>query len=263
MNNGTDHKDRKPTPQQLREIMGLTQGKVAEIIVTHYASATFDEMQALLLGGGVDLRESITRQLAPIFTTPDDPYRAQRALWEKYFREHYGITADLSQVRIPAKPTEGKWRLSMIAQGLTMNHAAACYKKIMRAHNPEWNLWLYQSDLDATVTDNIRTSAESYAIWVRDEAEPDKQYLGKSTEDADPDKTIGVTLLERLVHGVIHFLETKKHLDEKGVTLCTGSRCSGGSVPDVRWCPDDRGVYVYWFSVGCTYPRGGLRSAVS
>ncbi len=261
MNNGTD---RKPTPQQLREIMGCALGKVAEMIATHHASATFDEVQALLASGGRDLRESISRQLAPIFVIQgDDPYRAQRALWEKYFREHFGMEVDLSPVRIPAKPANGKWRLIMIPKGLTMNHAAAAYKKVLVAHDARWNLWKYTEDLDATVTKNARTSDESYAIWVRDESEPDKEYLGQTTEGADPDSLIGVTLLERLVHGIVHFIETKKHLDEIGVTLCTGSRYADGRVPDVCWRAGFRRVSVSWDGVRSADPGRGLRQAVT
>lgn len=257
MNNGTD---RKPTPGQLREIMGCALGKVAEMIAIHHASATFDEVQALLASGGRDLRDSISRQLAPIFVIQeDDPHRAQRALWEKYFREHFSMEVDLSEVRIPTKPTNGKWRLIMIPKGLTMNHAVVCYKAIICAHNKDWNLWQYQSDLDASVTKNARTPLESYAIWVRDEPEPDKDYLGKSALAIDSDSLLGVTLLERLVHGIVHFVETKKHLDEKGWTICTGSRSSDGGVPYVGWYPDDREVFVNWCNASNANPRNGLR----
>ena len=244
--------------------MGHALGKVAEIIAAHWASTTFDEIQALLQGGGCDFREAIARQLTPIFaTSDDDSHRAQRALWEKYYREHFGMTVDLSQIRVPAKPTVGKWRLLAIAGGLTMNHAAECYHTVIRAHDARWTLWQYAPDFDAVVTRNERTSAVSYFVWVRDGVEPDAEYLGKAAHDADPELLIGETLLERLVHGAIHLVETKKHLDEKGWTQCTGSRPADGSVPCVYADSGRREVRVGWCGVRDADPRGGLRQVVS
>lgn len=261
MNNGTD---RKPTPQQLRELMGITQGKVAEVIATYYASASFDEIQALLKGGGRDLRDAFAHQIAPLFGTQDDSHRAQYALWEKYCRQYFGMEVDLSQVRIPAKPTSGKWRLIMVPHGLTMNRAAATYKKILVAHDRLWGIQNYTEDLDAEVTENARTSSdESYAIWVRDEPIPDKEYLGKSTHDAELDSLIGETLLERLEHGIVHFIETKKHLDEGGITLCIGSRREDGLVPYVGWCSGKRRVLVDSCIKWYAGPMDGLRQVVS
>ncbi len=243
--------------------MGQTQGTVAEIVATYYASTTFDELQALLAGGAYNFRKSIARQLSPIFSTEDDPHRAQRALWEKYFREYFDMRVDLSQVRVPAKPEGGKWRLIAVAKGQTMNHAVAMYKKVLLANDSQWNLWKYVDDLDVVVMKNVRTSAESYFIWARDEPEPDKGYVGKSTEVADPDMQIGETLLERFNHGIAHFVETKKHLDGGGVTLCTGSRDAVGRVPYMDWYPGNRKLSVFRCSVRDANPRYGLRQAVS
>ena len=68
----------------------------------------------------------------------------------------------------------------------------------------------------------------------------------------------GITLLERLLLEMGYFLATGKHLDEKNVTLCTGSRDSVGGVPYVYWNSDDRKVYVRWYHPGDS--DGGLRS---
>lgn len=262
MNNGTD---RKPTPQQLRELSGITQGKVAEIIATYYASTTFDEIQALLEGGGRDIRGKIEQQLTRLFVVYDDPYSAQRALWEKYSREIFDLNVDLSQVPIPTKPREGKWRLLANPHGLNANHAAASFKKIITAHDVRWQLRKESFYLDAWVTKNARTSAtESYFVWVRDEPEPDREYLGKRAFEADPDTQIGETLTERLVHGAVYFVETKLHLDTKYRTLCTGSRTTGGRVPTVYCLPDDREVCVSASLVrNADFFDEGLRQAVS
>ncbi len=88
---------------------------------------------------------------------------AQRAYWEGIYGTHFGMEADFSEVLIPEKPSVGKWRLIFIFKGLTMNHAAAMYRKILVARDPQWNLRQY-ADLDVAITRNIRTSAESYAV---------------------------------------------------------------------------------------------------
>ena len=77
-----------------------------------------------------------------------------------------------------------------------------------------------------------------------------------------PDGMIGETFLEWLVHGAVHFVETKQHLDEKGLTLCTGSRDASGDVPGVVWDLDYRRADVYWYDVGRTPPGAGLRRVV-
>jgi hypothetical protein len=259
MNNGTDQRQNQPSDKQCGELARIAHGKLAEMIAVYCRGASGGEIQALLKGG---LAKTIEQQLSPLFANTDS-HSALRTYWEKIYRDHYGLEADFSQVYVPLLPTEGKWRYIFVLKGLTMNHAAECYRRIIQAHNADWNLWKYSEDLDAVVTQNARTGAQSYVICVRDEPEPDKEYLGKSAALADPNCDIGVTLLERLVHGMIHFFETKKHLDEKGWTLCAGSRSADGGVPCVCWDPDDREVSVGWCDVRDAVSRDGLRQAVS
>ncbi|MEK7614448.1 MAG: hypothetical protein AAB428_02165 [Patescibacteria group bacterium] len=258
---GTDQ-EQKPTLKQLERLIAVFGGRTAKIVIRFWDNASFAEIQAMLKIGEDNLGQTFEKLLEPMFANTD-PHSAQRAYWEKIFSNHFGLGVDFSGVLVPNQPTEGKRRLIFIPQGLKMNHAAECYHKVLTAHDPKWKLWKYTNDLDATVTTNTRTSAQSYAIWVRDEVEPDAAYLGKSTRVADPDGKIGVTLLERLVHGLVHFVETKKHLDEKGVTFCTGSRHAGGDVPRMYWDPRRAEVGVDWDGLGSSDPRRGLREAVS
>jgi membrane-bound inhibitor of C-type lysozyme len=123
--------------------------------------------------------------------------------------------------------------------------------------------WRYSDDLDKSVTKNARDTKTAYAIWVRDGLEPDEQYLGKSTNQADPDMKIGVTLLERMIMEIKCFVWTGKHLDVKGVTFCTGSRYSDGFVPYVDWYSGGREVLVDWCNLDYSGSDYGLRSVVS
>lgn len=198
----------------------------------------------------------LKHKLQGVFEIPVDLFEDVRTNWQEFYKDHFGLTVDFSGVFIPAKPTGGSWRLIFIPQGLTLNATIVAMRKIFK-------VWVYNEDLDGTVTTNTRTSVKSYVVWVRVGDEPDAEYLGKSTRIADMEGKIGVTLLERLLFGLKHFTETNKHLDVKGVTFCTGSRNAVGSVPGVCWGAGRGEVGVGWYGVGKADAVYGLRQAVS
>lgn len=183
-----------------------------------------------------------------------DLFVEEKELWRKFYQKHFSLDVNFADVIVPAKPTEGKWRLLFIAAGLTMNQVYDRMKALFARRR-------YAEDLDKSVTQNVRDTKKSYAIWVRDEAEPDTEFLNKSTRQADPDMKIGVTLTERMIHGIDYFSETGKHLDVKGATFCSGSRYSDGHVPSV--CLSHHGrVYVGWCDLDGLISEYGVRRAV-
>lgn len=257
---GTDRNT--PSIKQLKDLLGFVVAIVTEIVTEFFFRLSFDEAKALLQSKG-SIAKKLKMALSEVFVTDADEYAAQRAYWENFYQTHFGLVADFAEVSIPEKPVDGKWRLIFIPQGLTMNAAFEAYGKILVTHDTSWSMWKYANDLDAAITRNIRTSSVSHAIWVRDEQESDEEFRGRSTEQVDPDQLIGVTVLERLVHGMVHFMETKQHLDFNGITLCSGSRRADGGVPCVRWGPDSRQVKVNWCNRGDALQCGGVRRAVS
>lgn len=198
----------------------------------------------------------LKHKLQEVFQITTDLYADVRGEWERFYLDHFGITIDFSGIEIPEQPTSGVWRLIFIPQGLTLNATILA----MRKH---FNVWVYTEDLDGSVTIHTRTSATSYAVWVRIGDEPDNEYLGKPTRTADMEGKMGITLLERLVFGLKHFTETGKHLDVKGITLCTGSRNAGGDVPGACWDAGNGGVDVRPYYVVYASVEHGLRQAVS
>jgi hypothetical protein len=187
----------------------------------------------------------------------DIPYAAEKEYWRKFYQKYFGLNLNFSITRIPLCPQDGSsYKLLIIAQGLMLNHV---YKAMSKA----FKCWKYADDLEASVTKNARDTKNAYAIWVLDSVEPDENYLGRSTNEVDPDMTIGVTLLERMIHEIAYFDETGKHLDIKGVTFCSGSRNSDGRVPGVGWDSEDRKVFVYWCFLDFCVAKYGVRSAVS
>lgn len=173
--------------------------------------------------------------------------------WQRFYKEHFSFDVDFSKVGIPQRP-KGNYRLLFIAKGMTMNTAFTRCKKLFAT-------WQYADDLDAAITQNARTASENYAVWVLDEVEPDKQYRGKSTRQADPDMKLGITVLERIIFEIKYFSETGKHLDIKGVTFCSGSRYAGGDVPCADWCGGR--FRVRWYRLDYSFSDYGIRSAVS
>ena len=94
--------------------------------------------------------------------------------------------------------------------------------------------------MDAVVQTNDRTAEEkSYAIWVRERVEADEELANLSADDLVAKKAkmkfADITPLERMLYELKFFMETGKHLDIQNVTLCSGSRDSGGHVPRAYW----------------------------
>ncbi len=177
-----------------------------------------------------------------------------REEWKQFYKNHFNWDVDFTNVVIPPMPTNGKWRLLFIPKGMKPSIAFAMCTKLFKT-------WSYYDDLDDAITENARKTAVNYAVWVRDEVEPDIETLGQSTRKADPDMKFGITLLERIIFEIKYFTETGGHLDIKGITFCSGSRDSGGNVPDVFW-GDDR-FRVDWRRLVNSYSGYGIRSAVA
>jgi len=225
---------------------------LAAFIASVLARLSFEQVKYLLGNKDTVLR----KKLQEVFEIPVETYADVRAEWQRFYRDHFAVTIDFSDVEIPSKPEESSWRLIFIPAGTSLNQTLA----VMRE---KFQVWTYAEDLDKEISTNTRTSAKSYAVWVQTGEEPDSKYLGKSTREADMDGKIGVTLLERLVFEVKFFTEMEKHLDYKGITFCTGSRYSDGRMPDVCFDPGKTQVWVGWFSVDYSDPSHGLREAVS
>jgi len=235
---------KRPTLEMLLALASFIAGVLAKL--------SFEQVQTLLKNKNGLLR----KKLEEVFDIHFGQWMETCLEWEKFYLDYFGITADFSGIEIPEQPENGVWRLIFVPQGLNLNATIVA----MRKH---FKVWAYNEDLDGNITINTRTSVTSYAVWVRVGDEPDAEFLGKSTRSADMEGKIGVTLLERLLLGLKHFVETSKHLDIKGVTFCTGSRFAGGGVPGVYWYADDGWVVVGCYKVDGANAGYGLRQAVS
>lgn len=74
--------------------------------------------------------------------------------------------------------------------------------------------------------------------------EADENLKNLSANDLTRKGIVGITLRERLFCELDYFKRTKRHLDIKNITLCSGSRHPYGRVPSVYWDGDE--VSVDW-----------------
>lgn len=173
--------------------------------------------------------------------------------WHKFYKDEFNLDLDFSNLQIPA-PKVGFDRILIIAKGLTINQVFdACSKK--------FKTWRFTKDLDKSVTKNDRISDKTYPIRIRDRIEADEENKNKSANQLTEENINGTTLLERLIFELKYFIETQNHLDVSNITLCSGSRHSGGDVPHVRW--SGVGLNVSWYAPSLAFSAVRARVVVS
>jgi len=171
------------------------------------------------------------------------------ARWSDNYFKLFNQRPDLSQVRIPEKPEGfGPMRLIVVVRELlewTDNRPLEGTQEALKSHLPGLELG-YDFFLDFAIPMNDRDPRNgSYAVWVRDVAEADKEFAYKSANDLKAEGHVGITVCERQLLEVDYFFEKGGRPDRQNVTLCTGSRSRGGDVLRCRWRADE-GFRVLW-----------------
>lgn len=175
--------------------------------------------------------------------------------WNANYGKLFGLKElDLSVIRIPTKPANvGPLRLIVVAHDIlkwTDNRPLQGTQEALKEH---FTCWQYASDLDKEITSNDRDLKNgSYAIWVRDVCEADKNLINLSAEDLLARRVTGIVTLERQLLEADYFFEKKEHLDQQSITQCSGSRYRGGGVP-YAYCRGGR-FNVGWFSPSSRNP---------
>jgi len=174
--------------------------------------------------------------------------------WQKFYQKIFNITADLSQVRIPAKRDSFNWLVIML-QSITAQKLYDKCKELFHA-------WKWTDKSLDDVLDQAKSSRNpvngTYAIWLRDRVEADEELKNKSVNDLQQSNIQGITLEERLLLELFYYWKTRKHLDIQNWTLCSGSRFGDGYVPSVDWVSLYDTLHVRWVNPDRAY--GSLRS---
>lgn len=184
--------------------------------------------------GGVDFEEAMSglQQLA------DTTGQTEIGRWQKFYEKVFGEDVDFSNVSIPKKPGENWW-LIILAKGMTL-------EKLFQKCREKFGVWKWTEDnLDKIVISDRTSKDGHYAIWVRANIEADEEFKNLSANQLKKQSHKGITLEERLVLELFYFWKTKKHLDIQNWTLCSGSRCADGRVPNVHWDGDKMRVSRY------------------
>lgn len=177
--------------------------------------------------------------------------------WQSFYLKYFGIRNRFDDIKIPQSKL-GFDRLILIAKDLNLDIIFKIMLNELKIRNS-----FPEGKLDDFITFNARNAQKSYAISLRDNIEPDPEYLGKSTCEADPDGKLGCTLLERLILELKYFSETGGYLDIKGWTLCTGSSGACGIIPYLSLLPDSNIMGIGFYSPEYSYPNSGIREVVS
>lgn len=191
---------------------------------------------------------SFIADIRAVFAKYSLEWTANRSLmeWHRFYKTNFRLDLNFAGITIPER-REGFDRLIVVAQGVTIQQVFDTCRAVFGA-------WKYtDANLDEFVTVNDRdTKLGHYAIWVRDRIEADEEHQNQSANQLKDASINGETLLERLLHELKYYADLGQHLDIVNVTLCSGSRDSGGDVPrvcwydagrlSVDWClPDDAG----------------------
>lgn len=173
--------------------------------------------------------------------------------WKAFYKKFFSCDVDLGTVGVP----KGLDRTIFIAKGISINMA-------VKAHiDRNIPFWKYcDEDLESVMRESERGPVKgSYAIRVRKGQEADHDLRKLSADDIAAKGIHTESVLERLIHGLKYYDETKKHLDMKNVTLCASSRFTDGNVPYVRR-HDDGDVMVHWSHPRACDPNLGARRVV-
>ncbi|MEK7664161.1 MAG: hypothetical protein AAB340_01815 [Patescibacteria group bacterium] len=211
-----------------------------------------DDVRWLVTSEGEDLLKEFAATIRKRRTCASGPAQ-QLEGWKRFYKKHFNLTLDLSQVKIPDHQ-EGFDRLLIVAKGLTRNQAyKACEK--------QFTCWSYPEDLDGAIKPDERDPKNgTYAIWVRDRIEADEENAGQSFNQRRKQKCQDENVLERMLHELKYFDETGKHLDIKNVTL-TSSLVSDGAAVDAHW--GDGRFFIDWCFLDDRRDRLRSRSVVS
>lgn len=189
--------------------------------------------------------------------------QAQGMLWQEAEAKAYVMMGMAAEYNVFAKQTAapeiaGRWVLHMV-KGLS-------YDKLIDAIKEAGSgFWSYYDNLQKSITVNDRDCNRdgSYGRSFLATQEADPENANKSANDLARSNQKGITVMERLLLGLIYFLMTGEHLDVINWTICCGSRDADGNVPLVYFLPDYGKVELNWFSPDYRGVFLRSRSAVS
>ncbi len=210
-----------PTLEQLAELLGI----IIAIVVNIFKRMNRSSVQ-YWIGHEKELASVLKNALlSKDFKSVDKKV----ADWVKFYHEVFGLELDPTEIELPVERDDFNW-IVLVAKGLARNVVFdLCTKRFDR------KTWRYYDDLNSAVTENDRQPTETYVIRVRDGIEADECHQNKSANTATKAGIQGMTNLERMLLELWYHWKMNDHLDQKSLTICSGSRYAGGHVPSACW----------------------------
>jgi hypothetical protein len=230
-------------------------------VVEHYTQHADEIPLWLRRGAGLEkIVETEASKVADIYVptlkTPHPVLTASVEAIERFSKKFNFIAPDLTQLAklVTESYRDGFNRCFFVKKEWTGRHILETFC------GPQFRVWEGIQIEDFPSTE--KRPDGDYLILVRDNVEPDREWLDKTSDEMANTETPFLSIEERSLFEAYYFFKEKKHLDIKGWTRCPRSRNSAGGVADARWISGGGG-----FRVGCRDPdsRGpdaGGRAAV-
>jgi hypothetical protein len=75
----------------------------------------------------------------------------------------------------------------------------------------------------------------SYLTSFGQTIEPNDVYIGRIAAYSDPDGKLGIKLIEAILLQLVYDAHTGKHLNQDGITICSGSKYKDGLIPSMYY----------------------------
>lgn len=160
---------------------------------------------------------------------------------------------DILKGQSKTEPAPETWLIT-VPKGMTVEKALEECKK-------NFDVYCWYDNFKGMTND--REPTEEYTAKFKANIEADEELKNLSANELKEKGIKGITLLERLLLELDYFKRTGGHLDVDKVTLCSGSRRSGGRVPRVHWNAGHRKLYVHWYCLSNSDSRLRARAVVS
>ncbi len=174
--------------------------------------------------------------------------------YEKYFWKIHGLKTDFAGIRVPeADDNDFPWFVCR-PKNFFAERAYSGGKKLY----PRWKYTDKSLDVALDLSFGRDGEIEPYITRFRANWEADENLANLSANQVLEKGINTACLTERLILGDFLYWKFKRQLDVEKITLCAGSRCSGGGVPSVDWRGRFGELRVDWYDPGGS--GGGLRS---
>jgi hypothetical protein len=132
--------------------------------------------------------------------------------WVQFYRNAFQLDVNFSTLKIP-KRRPGFTRLLVVAKGLTLKRIIETSQKHYSLDASPTGRYFYGDE--ETRGTHERVPSESYAVWVRDQVDPDLKYRDVPPRLLKAREVQGITLLEHLLFHLTILQRNRRALEKQ------------------------------------------------